>query len=335
MPSVRPDWALDGLFYGQVGPGWVAGDATYSTAMPGRREAFVFSDTVIGTASVFGGAAVSGVAANSELVGRPPNLRSAYGGTYRSPAPLIPDRRHPGDEWEVAATLEVGGRQLVFVNEFAPVPGSQFGRFTGRSGVAELTAPASGTPRFERVVALPTSRGTQWGNALVVRHGVAYVYGVDGNTATGAFGGMTLARVRVADVARPARWRYWDGRRWRAGERHATALATGQALTGVAVQPGRRGLVAVSIPSGVTRDSTVDLSYACEVSGPWSPPVPVYAIPQLVEYQHETAYMATFHPELSSRGSLVVSYDIDTTDGLFAVAADVHRYQPQFLIVRP
>lgn len=331
---MSPDWALDGLFYGLVGPGWVAGDATYSTAMPGHREAFVFSDTVIGTASAYGGASVSGVAANSELVGRPPDLRSAYGGSYLSPAPLIPDSRHAGDKWEVGATLVTGGHQFVFVNEFDPVPGSQFGRFTGRSGLAELTAPASGNPRFQRVVGLPTGRRTQWGNALVVRRGVAYVYGVDDDTTTGTFGGMTLARVRVADIARPGRWRYWDGRRWRRREADVSALATGQALTGVALQPGRRGLVAVSIPGGVTHDGTVDLSYACDVTGPWSSPVPVYAIPQLLEYQDETAYMATFHPELSVRGSLVVSYDIDTTDGLFAVAEDVHRYQPQFLIVR-
>ena len=329
-PTVSPDWALDGLFYSQYGPGWVAGDATYSTALPGHREAFDFSDTLIGTAFPDGSASVTGVAPNSELIGQPPSLQSDYGGSFLAPKALIPDRRR-ADRWEVAATLVEHGRQLVFVNEF--VPGNPFGRFTGRSGVAVLTVPAAGLPRLRKVVPLPTGRQAQWGNAVTRVGGYRYVYGIDGNTATGAFYGMKVARVPVGRTADPAAWRYWDGRRWRAGERHAARLSTTEALTGVTTQPGRPGLVAVSIPSGVRRDGTVDLSYACSPTGPWSRPVPVYSIPQVRQYPGETAYIATFHPELSSGGRLVVSYDVDNTQGLSVVAGDVHLYQPQFLLV--
>ena len=45
--------------------------------------------------------------------------------------------------------------------------------------------------------------------------------------------------------------------------------------------------------------------------------------------------MSTFHTELSSPDDLVVSYDINTLDGLSALEENVHQYQPQFLQLRP
>jgi hypothetical protein len=59
----------------------------------------------------------------------------------------------------------------------------------------------------------------------------------------------------------------------------------------------------------------------------------VYSIPQVAQYADEIAYIPTFHPELSSPGSLVVSYNIDSMDGLPALEQDVHQYQPQFIQV--
>jgi hypothetical protein len=41
--------------------------------------------------------------------------------------------------------------------------------------------------------------------------------------------------------------------------------------------------------------------------------------------------MPTFHPELSGPGSLIISYNVDTTEGLTAVEQNIHEYQPRFL----
>ena len=65
-------------------------------------------------------------------------LDSDIGGTVSSPQTLIPDTTDSGDQWQVAATYVENGNQLVFVNEFAPVAGSEFDRFTGHSGIAVL-----------------------------------------------------------------------------------------------------------------------------------------------------------------------------------------------------
>ena len=62
---------LKSLIANQSGPGWVGGDATYSTALPNGKEAFVFSDTLVGTAHP-AGANVNAFVHSSELVGTRP-----------------------------------------------------------------------------------------------------------------------------------------------------------------------------------------------------------------------------------------------------------------------
>jgi hypothetical protein len=334
-PTATVNSSLDSLMANQVGPGWIGGDATYSTALPGGGEAFDFSDSLIGTAAESGSANVTGLIHNSELVGSMSDLQSDIAGTVPSPQTLIPDTTDSGDQWQVAATFVEGGNQLVFVNEFAPVQGSAFDRYTGRSGIAVLRIPSGGVPTFSSVTLLPTDPSTQWGNAVTQSGGYSYVYGTDSDTTTGAFYGMKLARVAEGESLNSNEWQYWNGSQWASGESNAVNITTTNELTGVTTQANAGGFVGVSIPGSVYTDKTVDLSYACSPTGPWSTPTPVYTIPQVSQYNNEIAYIPTFHPELSSPGDLVVSYNIDTTDGLAATEADVHQYQPQFLQVSP
>ena len=191
-PTATPDATLDSLISSQYGPGWIGGDATYSTSLPSGEEAFDFSDTLVGTAQPSGTATIVGMPSNSELVGAIPNLFSVYGGTYGAPAPLIPDSA--GRSWEVAATYMEGGNQLIFVNEFMTVSGSSFGDFTGRSGIATMNL-SSGEPAFDSLTLLPTDATTQWGNASMQNGGYDYIYGLDFNSSTNAFSGMKVARV--------------------------------------------------------------------------------------------------------------------------------------------
>ena len=52
--TFHADTSLDSVFANQQGPGWIGGDATYSTALPNGQEAFAFSDTLVGTAQPSG-----------------------------------------------------------------------------------------------------------------------------------------------------------------------------------------------------------------------------------------------------------------------------------------
>jgi hypothetical protein len=332
-PTVSVDAALNSAVSTQTGPGWIGGDATYSTQLPNGQEAFVFSDTLIGTALANGQATLSGFTHSSELTGSLPELSGDFGGTSSSPQTLIQDTIDPGDQWQVATTYVEHGDQLVYVNEFAPVAGSPFDHFTGRSGIAVMSLPTGGAPTLSSITLLPTDPNTQWGSAAVQVGGFTYVYGTDIDPLSQGFYGMKLARVALGESLNTNDWQYWNGSAWVSGEASALPVATPEELTGVTVQQGGNGYVAVSVPDGVFEDKTIDLSYACSPTGPWSAPTPIYAIPQVAQYHDEIAYIPTFHPELSSDGHLVISYNLDTTDGLAALEQNVHEYQPQFLQV--
>jgi hypothetical protein len=330
-PSATVDAPLTSLIANESGPGWIGGDATYSTALPNGKEAFVFSDTLVGTAQASGTAKVTAFLHNSELVGTMPSLTGNFGGTAAAPQSLLPDTTDPGDQWQVAATYVEGGDQLVFVDEFAPVNGSDYDSFTGHSGIAVLSIPADGIPTFSSVVPVPTDANTQWGKAVMQSGGYNYIYGSDLNTSLNAFYGMKVARVPQGESLDTNDWTYWNGAQWVSGEANAEPEVTITVLTGVAPQPGGNGYMAVSIPGWAGGDTSVDLSYACSAAGPWSSPAPLYTIPQVTQYPNEIAYIPTFHPELSGLDGLVISYNINNTGNLTALEQDVHEYQPQFI----
>ena len=193
-PTVTPDASLDSLFANQVGPGWVGGDATYSTALPYGQEAFDFSDTLIGSTQSNGSASLTGIPHNTEMVGDIPNLASDYGGPYGAPEALIPDSGT--DSWQVAGTYMENGRQLIFVNEFAPVAGSTFDSYTGRSGIAVMSL-STAEPSLSYLTLVPSDPDTQWGNAVMQSDGYDYIYGIDDTSTT--FYGMKVARAPIGE----------------------------------------------------------------------------------------------------------------------------------------
>jgi hypothetical protein len=325
QPTARVASGLDSVFANETGPGWIGGDGTYSTQLPNGQESFVFSDTLIGTAQSSGQSSLTGMPRNSELVGALPNLNVDAGGTYGSPSSLIPD---PGgnDHWWTTSTYVENGSQLVYVNEFAPVPGS-WDQFTGRSGIAVLSVSGSGMPSFSSVMPLPTDPNTQWGLAVLQDTSYTYVYGLDS-----AVYAMKVARVPNGESLQTSAWTYWNGSQWVTGEGNAVAINTGAELTGVTAQAGGVGYVGVAIPGGGYQGSAVTLSYACSPTGPWSTPESVYSIPQVSEYPNEMAYMPTFHSELTGQGGLVVSYNINSSNPA-SVVQNVHQYQPHFLLL--
>jgi hypothetical protein len=334
-PTATRDPFLNGIISGQRGPGWIGGDASYSTRLPDGRVAFVFSDTLIGTARSNGTAAITGLTHSSELVGRLPNLVSDYAGSYRAPGrALIPDSSGRADTWQTAGTSTVGSNQLIFVNEFKPPPNGIFDTFLGRSGIAVMVVPAGGLPSFSSIVPLPTDPDTEWGNAVMQTGGYLYVYGSDIDWSTDTILGMKVARVATDLSLDTNEWTYWSGSAWVGDESNAADVPTTNQLTGVTPDPDGSGFIGVSVPGGLETDHTVDLSYAVSPEGPWTKPRPVYPIPEVHRYKDEIAYMPTFHPVLSSSAVLVVSYNINTTRGFGSIERDIHAYQPQFLLIR-
>jgi len=328
LPTASADTSLDSVFATQQGPGWIGGDATYSTALPNQREAFVFSDTLLGTALSDGRASLTGLAHNSELTGTLPDLGLDVNGAESSPT-LIPDQDSPGDSWQVASTYMEHGDQLVFVNEFSPVSGSLFDNYTGRTGIAVMSL-ASGTPSLVSVASVPTDPITQWGNAMTQSDGYDYIYGLTMNTATNTFYGLKVGRVPVGQSLAFGDWTYWTGSTWSSGETNAIVVKGLPLITGVVPLQNQTGFMGVGISGLAGHAMKVVLTFSCSPTGPWSPPQAVYTIPETTEYPNEYAYIATFHPELQGDG-VITSYNVDSLNGFAALVQNNHQYQPSFV----
>jgi hypothetical protein len=333
-PAVSTDTSLDDLFSSQTGPGWIGGDGAYSTELPDGSEAFVFAGALFGTAQPSGVASIKGDLHNSELVGTLPTLSLNDGaGTASDPQTLVPDTTDSADTWGVSATDVENGKQLIFMNENEPISGSIYSTMTGVSAIASLSIPADGMPTLSAVTTIPTDPDTQWGNAIMQSGAYTYIYGADISSSLDKFYGMKVARVPLGQSLDTASWQYWNGSGWVSGEANAVPEVSITVFTGVSPQPSGVGYVAVSIPGWAGGDTNVDLSYACSPSGPWAGPKAVYTIPEVSEYQQEIAYMPTFHPEISSQGNLIVSYNVDSGGFLTALEENVHQYQPRFLTI--
>lgn len=334
LPTATSNQTLNSYFSNQTGPGWVGGDATYSAKLPDGRIAWTFSDSFIGTVLPDGTTTFTGMPHNAQLVGSGANLVNNYGGTYAAPTSLIPNRT-TNSWWWVGSTYVENNTQLIFVNDFDAR--NMFGYFTGNSGIAVMKLPTGGKPTYSSLTTLPTDSTTQWGSAVTSDSTYNYIYGLSSNSADGTFYGMKVARVAKGKTLQVSTWQYWNGSSWVTGESHAVAFPTTNTITGVTAQPSwmGTGYVATSIPSGVFNDNVVQLSFACSPQGPWSTPQTVATIPEIAQYHDEIAYIPTFHPELSnSTTGLVVSYNINTTDGWAALAQNIHIYQPRFLQMR-
>ena len=101
LPTVKKDPKLDKVFQTQKGPGWLGGDATYSTALPDGSEDFVFGDTLLGNAATNGRiTSFKGIVHDSELVGTLPDLQPDFGDPQGAPSAVIPDS-NADDGWQI------------------------------------------------------------------------------------------------------------------------------------------------------------------------------------------------------------------------------------------
>ena len=299
------------------------------TALPDGSEDFVFGDTLLGNAATNGRiTSFKGIVHDSELVGTLPDLQPDFGDPRGAPSTVIPDS-NAADGWQIGATYVENGQQLVFVNEGAAQPGSIYGTYTGRSAIAVMSL-ASGTPVFSSVAEIPTDLWTQWGNAVVQSGGYEYIYGVDFNTDANLWYGLKVARVPVGATLDFSKWTYWNDSSWVSGESNAAVTGT-PLVNGVIPLKGQSGFMGVGVGNAGTK-YWLSLTFACSPTGPWSPAVDVFSIPQTASYRNEIAYMATFHPELTAAG-LVTSYNIDSKDGLSALERNDRKYKPHFVLI--
>lgn len=333
---------------------WTGADGTYSAALPGNKELWIFSDTFLGTVNPDGsrspvisdGGTTPFI--NNSFVEQPDgdtnyaDLTTIHGGTAANPAALMPppDASHwywAGD----AITSGTGGGVLQAVYQEYKTTGTGAFDFAWDRNVLARYTPGHLSKPID-VTALPSATGVAWGVWLMRAGGYTYVYGVED---LGANKYMHLARV-PGDNLLGAPWQYYAGNgTWSSSEAAAIRLPDPTASDGYLhianeYSVSRLGDVYVLITQNTTvpLSPEIDAYFACSPAGPFVDKTAVYDEPETGHGGRNGndpnvfGYNAHAHPEVSTGNRLLISYNVNSfvnTD----LYSDASIYEPRFIDV--
>ena len=358
VTATARDATMDSMFGGYADDvstdHWTGADGTYSAALPGHQELWIFSDTFLGTVNpdgsrspVISDGGTTPFINNSFVEQRDGDLNYAdlstiHGGTASDPAALMPppDASHWYWAGDAITTGANGGVLQAVYQEYELTGTGAFDFKWYRNVVADYATSRLSSP--VDVTALPSATGVAWGVWLMHAGGYTYIYGVED---LGASKYMHLARVPGGDLL-GAPWQYYAGGGiWSAHEADAVRLPDPSAADGYLhvaneYSVSRLGHVYVLITQNTAQalSPEIDAYFSCSPAGPFVDKTPVYNEPETGhggsngEDPNVFGYNAHAHPEVSTGSTLLISYNVNSfvnTD----LYADASIYQPRFIDV--
>lgn len=334
QPVATPDTAMNQRFndYGNTSGAWVGADSTYSVPLAGGQIAWVFSDTVMG--KVTNGAIPkdqAGFINNSLVLDQGGRLtRTVTGGTASDPKAILATGTDQAWYWLGAATTD-GNDVLVGANRYNRTGQGQWDFAWDHSSMARINAQTGAV--LDRVD-IPATTSVQWTSWMLLDDGFTYIYGVDDQ---GEHKTMHIARVAGTDVSKVGRWQYFTGNGWSNRAKDSTAVLD-HVSNEYSVTKYRDGYVLVTHDTSEAFSNKILAYTSCSPTGPFTRPTTIYQTPEtgaMGRYKDANIYTynSHVHPELSSDGSLLISYNVNSLvpDQIFT---DVSIYRPRFLRVR-
>lgn len=328
-----PEPELTELFttYGNTAGRWTGGDSTYSIPLRGGDIAWVFSDTFLGEVADDGSRPLDSPFLNNSFVvqDRRDELTTVTGPGDTS---LIgPPTDEPAGWYWVGDGLQTrrGDVQLVALRFWYGGGGSfDFGwesnhlaTFDGR------------TLELESLTDLPSESGVQWGSYIAEegRGKYTYIYGVDDQ---GLVKYMHVARVKGEDLT--GTWEYWTGTGWSLTETDTVAVMDGVANE-YSVSEFRDGYLLITQDTHELFSRNIVAYTSCSPTGPFQPAGLVYQMPEVGatgSYGNPNvwAYNAHEHPELRTRDTILVTYNVNSFDSS-DLYEDASIYRPRFVEV--
>lgn len=304
---------------------WAGGDQAATVTLPDGRTLWLFGDTIQGRRLRNGARSADSRFVHNSLLVQDRRCLTAV----PARAEVVPSRADGQWYWPLSAIV-TGDRLVVLCARVQRTgPGGFDFRTTGVD--AAVFSLSSGTPRFQRIVATPSSStpdgGNQYGNAVLRQGEWLYVYGT--RQEAGAFGrSVRVARVAAADVLDARAWTYWTGADWSTRPTRAVAVADGWS-SAFSVWSDSRGQVRTLTKAQDVYGQDVVAGVAPGPTGGFRSR-PVLSAPTRGGV---LLYNALAHPELRlADGSLLVSVCRNNAD-LGAVWADADLYKPQFASV--
>jgi hypothetical protein len=328
---------------------WAGGDGISAIRLNSSQLAWFFSDTTIGPAGpTIGFSDLSGFVHNSLVIQTTTGQGSTFvtmtgGGACTGPGgpgnavPVVgPAPKRPGGPsdpyWEEDG-MTIGGTVVKFYNHYRSglQPYVPVGTVIATFPVSQLSSAGRGRqygavarPHLVPLPAYtPPDGGSPilWGAALLRVGHTVYIYGTQSPDVSTPYRQLYLAQVRASQLTTFSAWRFYTGAgTWAAGQDNAGPVQPPGSSLGVSsgfsvVHVGRRYWL---IQAG-TAVGTAGI-YAYPASRPWGPFD--YAAGRLLyrdpaigldaAHEYRIMYEARAEPALSTRNTLVISYNINS-----------------------
>ena len=192
-------------------------------------------------------------------------------------------------------------------------------------GVSLISIPYGSKPPFadhqqmETPFFVQTERNgaqTSFGSAIYVNtraagapdpDGFIYVYAIKG-----LYKELLVGKVLPSDFTRFERWRFWDGEGW-TEDMLAAAPITNAVSNEMSVSPTPNGEILLTYQF-MTAQPEVAIQIGTSLTGPFQPMRKIYHTKEVKEDKDFLTYNAKAHPHLSPRGTVLISYNVNSYD---------------------
>jgi hypothetical protein len=319
-----PDSTFNNLLRKYNG-GWIAGDATFSIALPANKTLWLFGDSFIGTANADSSIAPgASFIRNCGLLQDGDSLRALYGGTFNSPAAFVPSE-DPDSTWYWPEHGLIENDTLkIFFSEFklSTGPAGFNYKYTG-AYLTRFTYPAIELVDMTKIPYFDIN-GVSYGNSVFVENGYTYIYGRKETDTVYHICYPHVARAVAGNITGP--WEFFSGTAWVSDPviTHRISMEAVSQQYGVFRLNNKFALITQEIwLSAKINSFTSNFLY-----GPFYNKKLLYQTPIL--YTNSFTYNAFPHIQFNN-DKLLVSYN--TNGNFWDIFGNVEIYRPMFIRV--
>lgn len=320
-----PDSSFNSLIR-KVNGGWIAGDATFSIALPGQKTLWLFGDSFIGTVKPDNSITIGAkMIRNCAVLQNGDSMTAFLGGTFQNPVSFVSSAADNSDWYWPEHGLIENDTLKIFFSEFVLASGPAGFNFKYKAAmVARFTFPEIKLVDFTTLPYYDTN-GVCYGNSVLVENGYTYIFGRKEYDTVYHIPYPHIARVPEGNILAP--WEFYTGNSW------STDPAETQKISSVAVSQ-QYGVFKMNDKYVVVSQeiwfSTKIYSYTSNrIEGPWSNKNLLFNTPIL--YANVFTYNAFPHPQFNEDNRLLISYN---SNGNFAdIFKNVEVYRPRFVRV--
>jgi hypothetical protein len=143
-----------------------------------------------------------------------------------------------------------------------------------------------------------------------------------------------IARVQPADFKDFAKWRFWDGTSWSLDINNMkyAAVVTERVSDELSLSPLPDGRYVLVFQTDVW--GSVGMRIAETPYGPFGPVIPVWDCKEALTGKDYFVYNAKAHPNLSKKGELLISFNVNSFKFFTDITADPNLYHPRFIRIK-